>query len=279
MYQANILSGGHWLERKKLWFKKPVNIYCRAQQPEDVNTINVLNLCGEPHQSRGAPNKKVLEIAKSYNLIISWDEEILNKCDNAKFMLFGTTWIKMKDWGLKKQGFSPKEFKVTTLCGAKNNTINHKKRHDLWNKQNEIKIPYVFWNSSHQKLPDINNNPVLGGNPDNKIKMMKNAQFHIAIENVCDKNYFSEKLVDCLITGTIPIYCGCTNLNDFFDIRGIIQVQTVNEIIKTCNSLKKTSYKDWKDYILVNFHLAQEYANNFSSRLHSVIQEYLKGLK
>ena len=266
MYKAKIFNG-HWLEKRKLWFHKPINIYNSLASNPDENKINVLNLCGEPETSRGASNKKVLEFGKKYNLIISWDEEILSKCDNAKFMPFGTTWIKRKDWGLK-----PKNFGVTTLCSSKKNTLNHKKRHALWNRQNE----HVFWNSSQKKLLDIDNNPVLGGQTFNKIKMM-NSQFHIAIENVYENNYFSEKLIDCLITGTIPIYCGCTNLEKYFDTRGIIQAQTVDDIIKTCNSLTPSLYEDLKDYIKVNFHLAHEYANNFSSRLHSMIQQHLMG--
>lgn len=273
MYKANIFHG-HWLERKKLWFNRPVSIYHRAVQPEDDDGINILNLCGEPKQSRGAPNKKIFDIGKHYNLIVSWDDEILNTCDNVKFMPFGTTWINKKNWRLKPK---PKKFKVTTLCGGKKNTTNHLKRFDLWKKQKKIEMPNVFWNSSHNKLPDKNNNPILDGQPTNKIKMM-DAQFHIAIENICEKNYFSEKLIDCLVTGTIPIYCGCTNLGDYFDTRGIIQVQTVSDIIKTCNSLKASLYKEWKEYIEINYHLALEYANSFSSRLHAIINEYLRDL-
>jgi hypothetical protein len=269
MHQAKIFHG-HWLERKKLWFNKPVSIYNRGIKPKDVTAINILNLCGEPRQSR-ASNKKILDIVEYYGLVLSWDEELLNKCDNIRFMPFGTTWIDKKDWGLNQ----PKKFKITTLCGAKNNTLNHQKRHVLWNKQKKIEVPHVFWNSSHAKLPDKKNNPILEGKPNNKIKMMNNSQFHIAIENVCSKDYFSEKLIDCLITGTIPIYCGCTNLEDYFDTRGIIQVNEVDDIIKKCNSLTPSFYKDRKDYILVNYHLAHEYANSFSSRLHSIIQEYI----
>ena len=268
MHKAKIFNG-HWLERKKLWFYQPVSIYNNLATKPDVNTINILNLCGEPSTSRGASNKDVLRVKKEYSLIVSWDEEILNKCDNSKFLPFGTTWIKRKDWGLK-----PKKFKVTTLCGSKKNTTNHFKRRDLRKKQKNIKIPHVFWNSSHNKLPKIDKNPLLDGPPHNKIKMM-DSQFHIVIENVCDNNYFSEKLIDCLITGTIPIYCGCTNLEKYFDTRGIIQVKTVGDIIKTCNSLTPSLYKDYKDYIEINFHLAHEYANSFSSRLHSIIQQHL----
>lgn len=269
MHKAKIFHG-HWLERKKLWFSKPVSIYNnRSIQPENVNTVNVLNLCGEPTTSR-ASNDKILEVAKYYNIITTWDTDIL-KCKNARFLPFGTTWISKKDWGLPKNN----QFKVTTLCGGKKLTENHLKRRALWRKQKKIKMPHVFWNSSHNKLRDMNDNPVLAGKPANKMKMMKDSQFHIAIENVCEKNYFSEKLIDCFITGTIPIYCGCPNIGDYFDIKGVVQVKTVDDIIKTCNTLSTSFYENRQEHVETNFHLAQRYADNFSSRIHAIIQEYL----
>ena len=41
--------------------------------------------------------------------------------------------------------------------------------------------------------------------------------YSIAIESSQEINYFTEKLIDCLITKTIPVYWGCPNISEFFD--------------------------------------------------------------
>ena len=41
-------------------------------------------------------------------------------------------------------------------------------------------------------------------------------KYHIAIENSCTRDYWTEKLADCYLAGTYPLYHGCTNLADYF---------------------------------------------------------------
>jgi hypothetical protein len=48
--------------------------------------------------------------------------------------------------------------------------------------------------------------------------------FSIAVENATYPNMFSEKITDCFVMGTIPIYYGIENIGDFFDIDGIIKL-------------------------------------------------------
>lgn len=46
--------------------------------------------------------------------------------------------------------------------------------------------------------------------------------FSIVMENATYSNMFTEKITDCFVTGTIPIYYGMNNIGDFFDKDGII---------------------------------------------------------
>jgi hypothetical protein len=49
------------------------------------------------------------------------------------------------------------------------------------------------------------------------------------IENSKVINYCSEKLLDCLVSKTIPIYWGCPNVEDFFDTTGWILFDKLEE--------------------------------------------------
>ena len=56
----------------------------------------------------------------------------------------------------------------------------------------------------------------------NKEDGLKDYCFSFVIENATYSNMFTEKITDCFMTGTIPIYYGMKNIGDFFNLDGII---------------------------------------------------------
>lgn len=268
----SIIHFAYWLDANKLMFPKQVEIYnVHADIPKDSSSFNVLNISNEPEPTRMS-NKKVLEIASYYDLILTWDEKILKKCSNSKMFYCGMTWIREED---VQRVIEQKRFEISTLCTSKDTTINHKMRKKLWYRQLEIKnVPNVFWNSSQNPMQVANNNPFLGSNPHEKIDMFF-SQYHIAIENSCMNNYFSEKLMDCFMTETIPIYIGCPNVDKFFNIDGIIVAKNENDVIKICNSLDIDFYESKIASIKENKQLCQQYCVDFTDRIYDAIKEYM----
>jgi hypothetical protein len=49
------------------------------------------------------------------------------------------------------------------------------------------------------------------------IEPFKDYKFHICIENMISNNYFSEKIVNPLLSNIIPIYYGCKNIDNYFN--------------------------------------------------------------
>ena len=68
------------------------------------------------------------------------------------------------------------------------------------------------YGTGHNELPDV-----LG-----KIDALADYAFSIAIENHESDHYFSEKVLDCFLSGTIPIYMGSKKINEYFNPDGII---------------------------------------------------------
>jgi len=58
----------------------------------------------------------------------------------------------------------------------------------------------------------------------NKEEGLKDFCFSFAMENATYSNMFTEKITDCFMTGTIPIYYGISNIGDYFNTDGIIQL-------------------------------------------------------
>jgi hypothetical protein len=51
---------------------------------------------------------------------------------------------------------------------------------------------------------------------DDKWDVLAPYKYHIAIENDSSNYYWTEKISDCYLTETFPIYHGCTKLSDYF---------------------------------------------------------------
>jgi len=56
----------------------------------------------------------------------------------------------------------------------------------------------------------------------NKEEGLCDYMFSVAIENAVYETYFTEKILDCFATGTIPVYLGTPDIGNYFNTDGII---------------------------------------------------------
>jgi hypothetical protein len=219
-----------------------------------VNPYNILIL-GEPNQLFGL-HDWAIQNHYYFSCILTWGETILNNCSNALLFPFGTTFLH-KENKYKELASLDKKFEISFLCGPKKIIEGHHLRQKIWNKQNEIKSPIKF---------------IYEGN---KIPCFEHNMFHIAVENSQNKNYFTEKIIDAFLTRTIPIYCGCPNIEEFFNKKGIITFNNENELVSILNSLTEEDYLNRKEYIEENYIIAIHYAEIFT-RLKDILKEIIK---
>ena len=116
-----------------------------------------------------------------------------------------------------------------------------------------------------------------------KFDALKDYAFSIAIENLShevDDYYFSEKIVDCFITGTIPIYYGCPNIGNFFDIRGILIFKTQEELNNIVDNLSMDLYNSMLEYAKTNLETSLKYNltndHTYDNYFKDVIKNYKK---
>lgn len=202
-----------------------------------------------------------------YSIVLTYCDEILR--GNPKSMLFmGTTsWVR---------GYVPpqKKFMVSTVVGGKNNPLfpGYSLRHNLWRNKQLITNPIDFYLSGECRWAegDYSNNKILEGSVVSLSKSpMFDSQFHIAIENISMGNMFTEKLIDCLQTKTVPIYYGCTNIGDFFNTDGILVAKTLSDIIDICNNITPVLYEEMGLAIQDNYN---------RSHKHCVYDEQIKNI-
>lgn len=228
------------------------------QRPPGDTTTRYIGVQCEPEaiiHSRQA----FIDNHKMFDTILSYDEEILKACPNARQYIWGTSWVSSSTYNAVN--VSRKQERVSCLTGTKELTPAHTYRKLLYNSQLSlnISVPITWFRSSKgPALPNFGNNPMVG---DSKDPLFLDYQFSVVIENCRLNNYFTEKLLDCLITKTIPIYYGCPNISNWFDTRGwiILETMSVQEFRRKCTRLP--NYAAHINVINENFERAKQYSN------------------
>jgi hypothetical protein len=77
-------------------------------------------------------------------------------------------------------------------------------------------------------------------------------RFSIAMENAASDFYFSEKLIDCVLLETIPVYYGCPGISRLFDVRGMLLFRSLEELQAICDSLTPELYQEKRPFVLAN---------------------------
>jgi len=116
----------------------------------------------------------------------------------------------------------------------------------------------------------------IGINPiENKLTGLKDYFFSFAIENDIIPGYFSEKILDCFMTGTVPIYAGDDYIKSIFDERGII---FYNENFNI-NTLTENLYFEMFPYVSKNYEIAKSLNFSFDDYFLTGIKEYANRIK
>jgi hypothetical protein len=215
---------------------------------EELSLINIISLY-EPNEYFGL-HDWVIQNKDLFNIILTWDDKVLNNCSNALYQPFGHTWFKPDQYNKNHK----KEFKIAHLRGSLLKSYGHQIRWDVLNRKNEIKVPIKFY-ETYGDRHNIEQARI------DKEEIFGDSMFGIAIENFSHRGFFTEKILDCFLLKTIPIYWGCSNIEDFFNVEGIIKVENADDAIYSLNNLTKEFYISKKDIIEENWRIAQQYVN------------------
>ena len=226
----------------------------------------------EPEAIIPAANS-IIHNSDKYSFILTFNAYVLKTCKNAYKYIYGTTWIQESEYNSVKP--ADKKFMITSVTGSKLMAPGHHFRQVVYNEQLRItSIPTCFYISGNSgTLKQIKQNPTLSR--ESKLELFKTSQFSLVIENSMQENYFTEKLCDCLITKTIPVYSGCPNISDFFDTTGwiIINNYSFDELLMKLNTLTEDYYMKHMDIVEKNLNTVKKYIDfteNINNGLRSI---------
>jgi hypothetical protein len=205
--------------------------------------------------------QEVERVINEFDIVFTHSSALLEKYSNTRWIPGGGIWV---GGSINRNllGGSDGEIKIydkskniSMVSSGKSMCKLHLDRLNLAN--------YLFYNDEYRSSVDM-----FGTFNDDKqkwipiIDALKDYRFSIVIENFIDKQYFTEKLLNCFATGTIPIYIGATELGGIFDVNGIIQCSSIQDVVKFINQNKESLseiYTDKLDSINKNFELCKQY--------------------
>lgn len=220
---------------------------------EDPTIFKVAVQAEPPSVNNRVPENYLLKHGESYDLILTYYDSVLSELPNSELNYFAGTWInEIRDNFVKNR-------KLSFITSNKNFATGHKVRMD------------VVKNLSHRfDLYGRGFNEI-----ENKMEGLENYQFSVVIENEFMNNWFTEKIVDCFMTKTIPVYKGCPNIGDFYDEAGIIKFNDVEDLDSIIGSLDEDRYKSMLESVNRNYNIA---INDipFNKRIEKKIKEKLE---
>ena len=191
-----------------------------------------------PTVSEGA-----LKNADKFDRIYTFTQSILDKYPTAKLFEWGSSWLDFKDLKLNKKPH------ITFVTSSKSQTPGHNLRLMIMRELNQIEEVNRMDVYAHISPPFH----------ERRNDFFENAMFHIATENSRQKNYFTEKVIDCFASKTIPIYYGCPNLGDWFDMDGVITFTDVTDLRKIFDRINEDYYHSRTEVIEKNYEIAKQF--------------------
>jgi hypothetical protein len=252
----------------------------------DKTKINVYLDSNEPDFYAPYPAPLILKKVPHFDVVLTRRPELLH-FPNAKLFLFGTHWSNnyqttfenKKDavsYAMTNKKDRPEDLSKFGIQPADGYDVRHQIGTVFKALQAYCGLPLHGYNSQRYPTDYEGLEHTLSASPDGKLELMK-YKFHLAVENSTLPNYMTEKLHDCFMTKTVPIYYGCPNVSDYYNMDGILKFDTAEELIKILKSLTPQKYDEMKDAIEDNHNRFLEIeGDGFASRFWKTIEEELK---
>jgi len=238
-------------------FPKRVSISFDNVQHDPTADYKIIVQCEPPALYRAFVDM-VKSTHEKFDLVLTYNPELLT-LPNAEEFLCISAWVDELQLAKRDQ--------ITYLMSSKILTAEHRMRFQILRRVEHSSKIRDFEFLMHRNPPEI----------PNKNMIFENAKFNIACENHIFPNMFTEKLIDCFRTKTVPIYYGCPNIEKFFNPKGIIPFWNIEQFEQIMANITPEWYEERLPYIEENYNLAKPYfLYNVYERLEQLIEKKMQ---
>jgi len=186
----------------------------------EANAKKKIALMIEPVDVTPVHYGELLDNPDWIDIVLTNDRDLADRSlidgGNMFWYPFGGSWL--ADWGVHQ-----KTEILSMIVGEKTQTYGHKLRHMIAEK---VEGPHLYGKPYTSYL-------------ESKSPMLKPYMYSIVVEN--SQAWFTEKLIDCLSQGTVPIYWGM-DLRWSFNMQGILQFQSISELVEILKTISIDDY-------------------------------------
>ncbi|KGF67631.1 hypothetical protein LL06_21230 [Hoeflea sp. BAL378] len=184
--------------------------------------------------------------------VLACNPPLIAAIPNGHRFVFGSTWI--QDW---RAVDTTKTRMLSLIASGKQTYEGHRLRHRV-----------VDWIRSHGIDADILGR---GYAPfERKSDGLAPYRYSVIIENVREPGYVTEKLIDCLLCDTVPIYWGAQDIEAIFDGRGMRVCRSLDDIQAAIGAVSEADYTSRLEFVAKNKEKASRYADHERAAAHIV---------
>ncbi|MCY6381470.1 glycosyltransferase family 10 domain-containing protein [Hoeflea prorocentri] len=200
--------------RSKSFFANRKHVRCRVSL-----------LIAEPYALQWSKYLTAIIMQRRFYRIITHRPLMETKAKNVLVMPFGGAWVKPSP-----DGRIDKTRHMSLIASTKTKLEGHALRHKIaqWSEKNALDIDLL--GLAYRKI-------------DTKEEGLLPYRFSVVIENCREEGYFTEKLLDSLLCGTLPIYWGAPDIERYFDPEGMIICRSEEEIKNAITSASAQLFK------------------------------------
>lgn len=186
--------------------------------------------------------QRIDEVMRRFPIIFTHQRDLLARGEPFLPLMFGTNWLGIRDDEATEAVLNqhPQKTAMVSFIGS----LEHP-NHGAYRFRREI-AEYALQRGDVECFGK-GIRPVAG-----KRDALAPFRFSIAMENAAADHYFSEKLIDCLLLETIPVYYGCAGIGELFDPRGLLCFNSREELGEILDSLTAERYEQMRPYALAN---------------------------
>lgn len=182
----------------------------------------------------------IRKIHPKFDRVMTFDKDLLKLGERFVFCPLGGCWIDPSERRLHE-----KSQLLSAIVSHKRQTAGHKLRHKVVKKFGDALNGHLYGRGAREIA--------------NKLEGLAPYRYSLVIENGRMDYYFSEKLIDALVTGTVPIYWGCPDIGRFFDLDGIIPFEKPRQLRSILASLSADDYERRREAVARNLERAKRY--------------------
>jgi hypothetical protein len=218
--------------------KRPICFYTDSSLHLAQSSIDDIKIAWliEPKAINKSPYDFIEHNHHLFDYVLTYDKYLLSLSDKFIFYPHGGCWINDK-------GIHEKTKLLSIIASDKRATKGHKLRHEAING---IKNNMDVYGRRYHPLSSKE-----GG--------LKDYAFSLVIENSQPDYYFTEKLIDAFVCGTVPIYWGCPSIGNYFNTDGMIIFNTIEELYQCINDISIKKYQSMKDVVIDNYERSLKY--------------------